>query len=63
MPHLDGMPTESNVDDDEGRPESSLNNDTIYEVCLCPSGKVFAATIAQGCFDTARDSGVCADPE
>ena len=35
------------------------NVSSVFEVCLCSDGSMFAADITQGCFDSARQFGHC----
>ena len=45
----------------KGLRESGMknSNSTIFEICLCSDGSMFAADINQGCYDSARESGYC----
>ena len=45
----------------KGLRESGMKNSSvsIFEICLCSDGSMFAADINQGCYDSARESGYC----
>jgi hypothetical protein len=43
----------------QAAPVPEMNSATIFEVCLCTNGAMFAANIQLGCVDTARTSGIC----